>query len=141
MPYMTANVHFPIEIRNVLRAPNAALRWRPNGKQLRTPLGSGFPEPSRLWVKTADEQHVRPIEVETGQTDGTMTEVSGKDVKEGMEVVVGEEDAKQASAKPASLQTMKVTRGDLLFCCTSLARPCGGSPARSSRWTPANRSE
>jgi hypothetical protein len=33
---------------------------------------------------------VRPIEVQVGATDGSFTEVSGGEVKEGMEVVLGE---------------------------------------------------
>jgi HlyD family secretion protein len=42
-----------------------------------------------IWVKSQDDKHVRPIEVQTGLTDGRMTEISGPDVNEGMEVVIG----------------------------------------------------
>ena len=42
-----------------------------------------------IWVKSQDDKHVRPIEVQTGLTDGSITEISGPDVKEGMEVVIG----------------------------------------------------
>ena len=42
----------------------------------------------RLWV--ASGEFVRPIDVEAGPTDGLFTEVSGRGVKEGMSVVVGE---------------------------------------------------
>lgn len=41
-----------------------------------------------LWVKDGD--YVRPVEVRVGQTDSTLTEVSGADLAEGMEVVIGE---------------------------------------------------
>jgi HlyD family secretion protein len=42
----------------------------------------------RLWVK--DGNFLRPIRVQIGPSDGAATEVSGKDLKEGMEVVIGE---------------------------------------------------
>jgi HlyD family secretion protein len=42
-----------------------------------------------LW--TQDGRYVRPIKVNTGLSDGTMTEVQGEEVKEGMEVIIGEQ--------------------------------------------------
>jgi HlyD family secretion protein len=42
----------------------------------------------RLWVKEGD--FVRPLEVQTGLTDGSVTEVSGEGVKEELQVVMGE---------------------------------------------------
>jgi hypothetical protein len=45
-------------------------------------------ETGRLW--TSDEGFVRPVVVAIGPSDGTMTEVSGSDVQEGMPVVIGE---------------------------------------------------
>ncbi len=47
----------------------------------------------RLWVKDPDGLHLRPVFVQKGLTDGTNTEVSGPDVKAGMEVVLGESRA------------------------------------------------
>ena len=41
-----------------------------------------------VWVK--DEDFVRPVEVRVGSSDGTATEISGPEVKEGMEVVLSE---------------------------------------------------
>lgn len=52
-------------------------------------------ERGRLWV--ADGRYVRPIEVRIGMTDGTQTEVRGKDLQDGMEVVIGEEAADQSN--------------------------------------------
>ena len=43
---------------------------------------------ARLWAK--DGAFVRPVEVQIGASDGTMTEVSGSEIKEGIEVVIGE---------------------------------------------------
>ena len=45
-------------------------------------------EQGRLWAR--DGAFVRPIAVQIGATDGTMTEVSGSDLKEGTDVVIGE---------------------------------------------------
>ena len=42
----------------------------------------------RIWAKDGD--YVRPIDVRIVATDGTMTEISGKEVEEGTEVVIGE---------------------------------------------------
>jgi HlyD family secretion protein len=45
----------------------------------------------RLWVE--DGPYVRPIDVQKGLTDSNVTEVSGPELKEGMEVVIGEKSA------------------------------------------------
>jgi HlyD family secretion protein len=45
-------------------------------------------ESSRVWV--VDGEFVRPIPVKIIATDGTMTEVRGQDIVEGMEVAIGE---------------------------------------------------
>ena len=97
MPYLTANVQFQVENRKkVLTVPNTALRWTPRPEQVASgsrPSVQAGDQTSRgrLWVKDRDGRHVRPVAVQVGPSDGTMTEVSGPDVKEGMEVVVGEE--------------------------------------------------
>ena len=97
MPYMTASVKFEIAThRNVLRVPNAALRWMPTPEQMVSGVLQWTPNleerntRARLWVKTRDGRHVQPIEVDRGLTDGALTEVSGAEVKEGLEVVMGE---------------------------------------------------
>jgi HlyD family secretion protein len=53
-------------------------------------------ERGRLWIKDGD--YVRPIEVQVGATDGTNTEVSGTGLSEGMEAVIGEAVATDASS-------------------------------------------
>jgi HlyD family secretion protein len=144
LPYLTANLDFEVEYRNdVLKVPNAALRWKPRPLQIapdvrdavlaessaqgdgrgsqrpagpaasvkpapaasgtKPPPAAATPSPTagrpatpakgredrgRLWV--ADGGHVRPIDVRVGITDGTVTEVSSAELKEGMEVVIGE---------------------------------------------------
>jgi HlyD family secretion protein len=99
MPYLTANVTFQVEKRsNVLRVPNAALRWKPVpdlvGSHAATPDAQGAmrsPPPGiALWIKTRDGQHVQRIPISVGLSDGLQSEVSGPDVKEGMEIVIGQ---------------------------------------------------
>jgi HlyD family secretion protein len=114
LPYLTANVQFELSrSTGVLLAPNAALRWFPQPAQVdakfkdivegaaRTGGNSPGAGPqtaapadakkrqSYLWVQAGS--FVKPVKVGIGPTDGTMTEVQGEEVKEGMEVIVGEQ--------------------------------------------------
>ncbi len=99
MPYLTANVQFEVDQRsNVLLAPNAALRWKPQASQIDPAISKTVSTSEStiaegrgcLWVET-DHGLVRPVEVATGASDGTMTEISGSGVREGMQVVAGEQ--------------------------------------------------
>jgi HlyD family secretion protein len=116
LPYLTANVQFEVETRsNVLLAPNAALRWAPAASQIHPAVGevsvisdgsSTGEEHGRLWVAASDG-FVRPVDVVVRESDGTWTEVIGDDVKEGLQVVVGEQgqeggsgDGEESSTNP-----------------------------------------
>ena len=140
LPYLTANLQFEIEQRsNVLLVPNTALRWKPRppqidpqvrkttlaapkagpgGKQpLSGPASAGDKpakpskerdEPSRVWVPA--EGLVRPVEVAVGPSDGSMTEINGEGVHEGMKVVVGEghrDDEESDATNPFMPQLMR----------------------------------
>jgi HlyD family secretion protein len=114
LPYLTANLQFEVERRTgVLLVPNAALRWRPR-PQLVAPdareAASAAParsagsskgegrsggkakkdraERGRIWCVV--DHFVRPVDVQIGLSDGTSTEISGREVKEDMEVALGE---------------------------------------------------
>jgi len=63
----------------------------------------------RLWVQDGD--FVRPIEVQTGITDGSTTEVSGGDLKEGVDVVIGEVVASDDAADTTNPFAPKLFRG------------------------------
>ena len=99
LPYLTANVQFEVDRRSdVLLVPNAALRWKPQASQ-REPAAGNAPvaaesanarERGCVWVE-AQGGLVRPHTVAVGASDGTMTEISGGDVTDGMPVIVGEE--------------------------------------------------
>ncbi len=109
LPYLTANAKFITGRReNVLLVPNAALRWVPQPDQIapdarkkhnaaegskRKKHGDSESAGSRqtqgnIWVEQGN--FVRPIHVNVGLTDGAFTEVTGKDVTDGMVVVIGE---------------------------------------------------
>jgi len=74
LPGMTANVRVAVETRdNVLKVPNAALRFRP--------------APGKLWRPGARGEPVA-VSVHTGLSDGTSTEIAEGPLKEGDEVIV-----------------------------------------------------
>jgi HlyD family secretion protein len=140
LPYLTANLQFETEQRsNVLLVPNMALRWKPRPQQIdpafrkmalaapkAKPAGklpSSGPasagdkpakpsterdEPSRVWAPA--EGLVRPVEVVVGPSDGTITEIGGEGVHEGMQVVVGEghpDDEESDATNPFMPQLMR----------------------------------
>ena len=117
-PGMTANVSIVVERRDdVLRIPNAALRFKPTlarpervtappvpaAERLQAdkpPLAPGASRPGRepkprptVWVPREGSEPT-PVEVKTGVTDGNFTELIDGPLKEGMEVIVGVETSK-----------------------------------------------
>ncbi len=117
LPYLTANLQFVLDERSdVLLVPNSALRWRPRPEQLAPGVeaastgskegakkkrgaasagkeGSSSEERGRVWIQ--EGKFARPIEVTLGGTDGVVTEISGSEIKEGMELIVGENRSEQ----------------------------------------------
>jgi HlyD family secretion protein len=115
LPYLTANMQFTLDRRsNVLRVPNAALRWIPSDERIapeyRKTLESldagkkSRGEDQRLMPRTRkpeDENsnlgtvwvveggYVRPLQVNMGLTDGTMTEVEGEGLTAGIQIATG----------------------------------------------------
>jgi HlyD family secretion protein len=94
-PGMTANVKILVDQRpNVLRVLNAALRYHPASE---TPAPAAAPK--RAGRAAAPEQAVsvmdpsnkqQRVKLTTGQTDGTYTEVTGGDLKDGDRVIIAE---------------------------------------------------
>ncbi len=98
LPYLTANVHFEVEKRpRVLLVPNVALRWTPDQSQLAPGVDAaivdaGCPEgKGRIWISDSTGR-ARPLEVLVGATDGSVTEISGDGVTEGLHAVIGEDE-------------------------------------------------
>lgn len=103
LPYLTTNLQFETGRRkNVLLVPNEALRWTPQPGQIasskRAHGSSGRASGRRedtgavqahgtLWVGRGN--FVRPVGVGVGLSDGAFTEVTGRRVAEGLQVVTG----------------------------------------------------
>jgi HlyD family secretion protein len=120
-PYLTANVTFIVgERKDVLLAPNAALRWTPKLSQVvaefrgspKKATGPEAPaqvkpaakadkaEKTRGLVWVPQGALVRPVQVTLGLGDGSLMEVASTELKEGTPLVVGERES-QPAGKPA----------------------------------------
>jgi HlyD family secretion protein len=116
-PNMTADVTIAVaEAKDVLRLPNAALRFKPDaeggdaqrtgsatssaagGQQMRRNGGGGNWKQRRGAGQTVyilgPDGKPQPRHVMTGITDGRFTEVSGGELKDGDKVIVGKATAK-----------------------------------------------
>ena len=127
LPGMTASVDFLAKsAEDVLTVPNAALRFIPPAEMiahLREGGGRGGaaepraafpagrsgqrgrqrpPDAGRVWV-TDGEGRLMPIRVKTGISNGTVTEISGERIKEGMSVVTGVIESTQTATTAAPL--------------------------------------
>jgi HlyD family secretion protein len=92
-PGMTANVTIPVDTRNdVLKVPNAALRFRPDPADLAEPpqgqQKGGRRKESVVYVMN-EAGKLKPVSVRTSITDGNFTAVESKDLKPGQVIVVG----------------------------------------------------
>ncbi|MEK7362634.1 MAG: efflux RND transporter periplasmic adaptor subunit [candidate division NC10 bacterium] len=105
LPGMTANVRIVVDQKpSVLKVPNAALRFRPQGVQADGPArggpqgrpGGGPAAPTaqgrgpagRAWVVGADGKP-QAVNLQLGISDGNFTEVLDGALAEGQEVIVG----------------------------------------------------
>lgn len=111
LPGMTARGNFLTKsAENVLKVPNAALRFRPANAAPKT-------KPASTSTSSATRQHTRSggtlyvldakgmpqaIRVQTGITDGTTTEVRGGELKEGMKVIAGSLSSSQTAQTTSS---------------------------------------
>lgn len=108
LPGMTANVELLVARReNVLKLPNAALRFKPNPSMLGEKGGQALAQPAKerpqgmvVWI-LGEERRPRPVRVELGITDQQFTEVVEGNLKEGQEVIVGI-SSKEKGSQPSS---------------------------------------
>ncbi|KUG22804.1 macrolide-specific efflux protein maca [hydrocarbon metagenome] len=87
-PGMTANVSITIEMRpNVLRVPNAALRFKPAETSGREGIRTEQREMkgTKVWILEQDKP--RPVQVTIGLSDGNYTEISSGQLLAGQEVI------------------------------------------------------
>lgn len=88
-PGMTANVAIlTADRRNVLRVPNAALRFNPGGQPA--------PRGDKVWV--LENGAPRAIPVKVGTSGSQFSEVSGEGIREGLTILAGTETATAAAA-------------------------------------------
>ena len=123
LPYLTASAKFEVNrSRDVLLVPNAALRWQPTTEQIaadamqeaaaKTDRGEGT---GVVWALSGNL--VRPIPVRVGITDGTMTEVQGEGLAEGIEIVTSIQSGPAApsiSSSEGSTTTQSDTKNPFL---------------------------
>ena len=98
-PGMTANVSIVVaEKRNVLRIPNAALRFRPYGeeRESRQPKGIETSAQNRVWALLADAK-LKSVPVKLGVNNIRYYELTEGDLKEGDNLVVGLSGEKRPS--------------------------------------------
>ncbi|MEI6217575.1 MAG: efflux RND transporter periplasmic adaptor subunit [bacterium] len=97
-PGMTANISCEVaRSENVLKLPNAALRYRPvdepkaqqsaDKKKSKSKSRQASP---RVWIQKQGSARPTPVEIQIGISDGLFTELkSSLELKEGDEVIVG----------------------------------------------------
>ncbi len=106
LPGMTANVRIIVDQKpSVLKIPNAALRFRPQGMEPdAAPRGGGGQAPARgglsgrVWILGPDGKP-QPLSLQLGISDGSFTEVLDGSLAEGQEVIVG--TTERPSPQPA----------------------------------------
>ena len=101
-PGMTANVKIMVNQRlNVLKVPNAALRYHPASETAAPAAGQavrkGAAPEKAVWTLDANDKEQRVV-VTTGESDGAFTEVTSGGLKDGDRVIV----AALAKAAPAT---------------------------------------
>jgi len=135
LPYLTANVSFEVSRKdNVLEVANAALRWKPRTEQVAPEYQSVINEPAEQGKGTGKKQRdpnapqtrssnyrkatlwvsenglVKPIKVLAGTSDDTMTEVQGDELKEGLQVITGEQQLSAGSSGTVNPFTPQIGR-------------------------------
>jgi len=100
LPGMTANIHFVVMQKNdVLRVPNAALRFQPKNSES-DESGKSTQSPHHPTVYLLTENHPLPKTVITGITDGNFTEIISDEIKAGDKVILSEAaDKKESESK------------------------------------------
>lgn len=97
LPGMTANVRFTVEQKqNVLRVPNAALRYKPVETDV-DPASASKPIEGKRLLYRLEGSHRVPVYVKTGIADNNFTEIVEGDIKEGDELIIREMGDKDKS--------------------------------------------
>ena len=96
-PGMTANVSILTAVKkDILKIPNAAMRFRPSDKNKMNAQQKGF----GVWQMVNGE--LRRIPVSAGISDGSFTEVISGDIREGQEIIIESLDESKGTSPPVS---------------------------------------
>ena len=99
IPYLTANVKFVrAEELNVLTVPANALRFTPPEALQSAPAPELKRREGVLWVPDTDGK-ARPVKVRIGLSNNIVTAVYSSEIKDGMEIVTGIQQAQSKSGK------------------------------------------
>jgi HlyD family secretion protein len=107
-PGMTANVSITIETRkDVLRIPNAALRFKPaevTGKSEKPQNKQGM-KGTKVWILETGKP--KPVKVTIGLSDGSYTEISAGELKEGQEIITDSLNGKKDNSSSSVPRLMR----------------------------------
>ena len=116
LPGMTANVRIVTDTyEDVLKVPNAAIRFRPpqspddkpeksrRGDGDKSGRGNARPDPSSSTIYLLKNAELKAIPVKTGASDGKMVQVTGEGLAEGMDVITGVKGEGGGSRKGSSM--------------------------------------
>lgn len=100
LPGMTANIHFVVDQKeNVLRVPNAALRFKPKDPDLTDNSKTGR-QSDQSMLYTLVQGKPAPVPIKTGISDGSYTEIISGEVKAGDAIIIREvTDKKESESK------------------------------------------
>jgi HlyD family secretion protein len=100
LPGMTANIHFVVRQQSdVLRAPNAALRFQPKDAEPGEKSKPAKPANQSTLYLLSEGRPV-PVNVTTGITDGNFTEIVSDEIKMDDQVIISEvADKKESDSK------------------------------------------
>ncbi len=111
LPGMTAHVQIVVSRHeNVLRVPNAALRFKPLKEESGEAVGKNNNRKEKgrggATVYRLDQGEPKPVRIKAGISDGTYTEVLGNELKPGELLVVREVDTKKGKGSGFGLRMM-----------------------------------
>jgi len=110
LPGMTAYVNIVIaEKKNVLMAPNAALRFHPSDVQaasISKKHTKGDRDPSSATIYLLESGAPKPVVVHVGITDNRNTEIISDEIKIGDAIIT--EDARDSSTTPQGSSTLRM---------------------------------
>lgn len=97
LPGMTANVRFTVKHKeDVLRVPNAALRYKPTDADTDS-VTTATGQPGKRVVYRLEKGKPIPVTVKTGITDNSFTEILQGEIKEGDKLIIREIADKEKS--------------------------------------------